>query len=128
MNAEAASYYNMPMGAYILEVFPGYCAHTAGIQAKDILLAVGPYEVTSVNTLSKALRKFQAGDHTTVTVYRGGKEIVMDIILDEKPKDTASETPQPEPNQESFDQLLPEGSSFEDYYNFFKDFFDKNGG
>ena len=128
MNAEAASYYNLPMGAYVVEVFPGHCAKAAGIQEKDIILAVGPYEVTSLNTLSKALRKFQAGDSTTITVYRSGKEIVMDITLDEKPKDTGTEATQPESNQESNNPLLPENGSFEDYYNFFKDFFEKNGG
>ena len=128
MNASAAEYYNMPMGAYVQDVVPGNCAYAAGMQSKDIIVAVGEYEVTGVNSLSRALRKFKAGDATTVTVYRGGKEIVLDIVLDEKPVEaTIPAEPaiiiEGDPDQES----LPEGGSFEDYYNFFKDYFGNGG-
>ena len=119
MDPAAAEYYNMPMGAYVQEVVKGNCAHTAGMQPKDIIVAVGEYEVTGVNSLSRALRKFQAGDATTVTVYRSGKEIVLDIILDEKPTETTTAPTQPEITEDDFNQQFPNGGSFEDYYNFF---------
>lgn len=90
MDPTVVDAYNMPVGAYVADVVRGNCAHMAGIQPKDIIVAVGEYEVTGVNSLSKALRKFQAGDQTTITVFRGGKEIVMDITLDEKPRDDAA--------------------------------------
>ena len=124
MDPQAATYYNMPMGAYVQEVVPGNCAHAAGMQAKDIIIAVGEYEVTGVNSLSKALRQFQAGDVTTITVYRGGQILELDITLDEKPAElpeTVPVTPQTPETQ------IPEGNDFEDWYEFFRDYFGNGG-
>ena len=112
------------MGAYVQEVMPGNSAHAAGMQAKDIIIAVGEHEVTGVNSLSKVLRQFQAGDVTTVTVYRGGQILVLDITLDEKPADlpdTVPVTPQTPETQ------IPEGNDFEDWYEFFRDYFGNGG-
>ena len=125
MDPDAAAYYNMPTGAYVAEVVKGNCAYAAGVQAKDIIVALGDHKVTGVNSLGKALRQFSAGDLTTITVYRGGQELELPIILDEKPQDTP--TTQPEMTEEDFNKTLPEGGSFEDYYNFFRDFFGNGG-
>ena len=125
MNPEAAAYYNMPTGAYVAEVVKGNCAHAAGIQVKDIIVAVGEHKVTGVNSLSKALRQFSAGDTTTITVFRGGQELVLTITLDEKPQST--ETAQPDISEEEFNESVPEDWSFEDYYNYFKDYFGNGG-
>ena len=124
MDPQVANYYNMPMGAYVQEVVPGNCAHAAGMQAKDIIIAVGEHEVTGVNSLSKVLRQFQAGDVTTVTVFRGGQILVLDITLDEKPADLPDTVPvTPEIPQDQ----LPEGNDFEDWYEFFRDYFGNGG-
>ncbi len=86
MDSEAAAYYGLPMGAYVREVTPGFAAEKAGIQVKDIIVAVGEYEVNGVSSLSRAMRNFKAGDTTTVTVYRSGVETVLTITLDAKPE------------------------------------------
>jgi serine protease Do len=124
MDPQVANYYNMPMGAYVQEVVPGNCAHAAGMQVKDIIIAVGEHEVTGVNSLSKVLRQFQAGDVTTVTVFRGGQILVLDITLDEKPADLPETVPvTPDIPQDQ----LPEGNDFEDWYEFFRDYFGNGG-
>ena len=93
--------YGLPAGAYVEEVTPGYCAEAAGIQVKDIIIAVGDYEVDSLSALTRALRRFEAGDATTVTVYRGGQELTLDIVLDERPRDVEASVPeQEEPTEE----------------------------
>jgi serine protease Do len=87
MDAAAADYYGMPVGAYVQEATEGYAAQRAGIREKDIIVALGSIRVENVNDLTRALRSFKAGERTTVTVYRGGREMVLDIVLDEKPMD-----------------------------------------
>ena len=82
----AAQSYGVPAGAYVHEVVPGNCAAKAGMQAGDIIIELGGYTVTSLNTLSRALRNFDAGDTSTVTVWRGGQQIVLTITFDEKPQ------------------------------------------
>ena len=125
MDPNAVANYNMPLGAYVVEVVKGNCAHAAGMQTKDIIIAVGEHEVTGVNSLSRALRKFQAGDTTTVTVIRGGKEVELTITLDAKPQETPEATPATPDNP---DVQLPESNDFDDWYEVFKDYFGKNGG
>ncbi len=121
MDAEAAAYYGMPVGAYVQEVTRGHCAERAGLQEKDIIVALGQYQVRNVSMLTRALRNFKAGETTTITVFRGGSELVLSITLDEKP----STTTQPEtqwPNEAE----MPEEGSFEEWYNYFAPFFGQN--
>lgn len=94
MNPEAASYYGMPVGAYVQEVTFGFAAQKAGLRAKDIIVELGGYEVRNVNGLTRALRHFKAGDEVAVVVYRGGQKMTITVVLDEKPveQETASPT------------------------------------
>jgi len=86
MNASAADYYGLPMGAYVQESVEGGAAYRAGVREKDIIVDLGGIPVGNVSALTRALWKFKAGDETTITVYRGGREMVLDIVLDEKPE------------------------------------------
>ena len=115
MDKEAAEYYGMPMGAYVSEVIPGYAAEKAGLKAKDIIVGLGDYQVTSVNDLTRALRNFSAGETTTLTIYRGGMKQVLSITLDEKPQNTTSAPATTEP--------MPNSGSFEEWYNYFAPYF-----
>ena len=82
------SYYGIPAGAYVSEVTPGYCAEKAGIKAKDIIIALGKYEVEGLNDLTKALQNFEANEETVVTVWRAGQQLELPITLDERPAET----------------------------------------
>ena len=123
MDANAAAYYGMPVGAYVVEVVTGYCAAEAGIQEKDIIVDLGGHKVTNVNSLSRALRNFSAGDTTTITIYRGGRELVLNITLDEKPSDLSPHSA----IQPTDPQDMPEEGNFEDWYNYLKPFFGQGG-
>ena len=114
MDEETASYYGFPVGVYIQEITPGYCAEKAGLKAKDIIVKLGDYEVESLTDLTRALRNFKAGDTTQITVYRGGGEVVLTITLDEKPADTNTTTPADAPQGQ-----MPENGSYDEWYDFF---------
>ncbi len=119
MDADVAAYTGLPLGARIEEVTAGYCAEAAGLQARDIIVDVGGYEVTNVSTLSRALRHFEAGDTTTITVFRSGAEMTFTITLDEKPQDTTTSADTQQPSADE----MPQDGSFEDYRDFFEKFF-----
>ena len=116
--ADTAEMYSLPTGSYILEVTEGSCAQAAGIQPKDIIIAVGEYPVEGNSTLQAALRKFKAGDTTTVTVFRGGTELQLPITFDERPQDPNADLQQPQQSGE-----MPNSGSYEDWYNYFYPFF-----
>ena len=85
MNTDVMDAFGFPEGAYVAEVVNGHCAMEAGVRPKEMIIAVGGHKVDSVNGLTRALQKFKGGDTTTVTVWRAGAELVLDITLDEKP-------------------------------------------
>ena len=87
VDQQTAVYYGLPMGAYVSEVNVGSAAEKAGVQAKDIIIAIGENSVTSLNELTRVLEKFDGGEETTITVWRGGREMVLDITLDARTAD-----------------------------------------
>lgn len=86
VDRETAEYYGLPYGVYVTGVTDGYCAKAAGVQARDIIIALGEDQITCMNDLTRALQKYQGGETTTVTVWRAGVETVLDITLDAKPQ------------------------------------------
>ena len=113
--------YGLPAGAYVEDTMSGYAAQEAGLQRGDIIIDLGGYKVTSVSDLTRALRRFEADEATTVTVYRNGREVTLSVVLDAKPEEVPQE-PQQEVPQEEF--LMPGEPGFEDWYKgFIEDFF-----
>ena len=92
----SAQSYGLPAGAYVEKTMNGYCAEAAGIRAGDIIINLGGYDVDSLNSLSRALRRFKAGDTTSITVCRNGNREYLTITFDEKPvEQTQLPTQQP---------------------------------
>lgn len=112
-DADSAAMFGLPTGAYVLEVVPGGSADRAGIQPKDIIIALGNTTITSVTDLTRSLRAYKAGDIVSITLIRGGKEMTLDITLDEKP--------QPEESQDipTPDENMPSEGNYDDWYDWF---------
>ena len=121
LDASTADMYSLPMGSYVQSVTAGSCAEKAGIQSKDIIIAVGDYPVEGNSTLQSALRKFRAGETTTITVYRAGAKLPLTITFDERPQDPDAEQQAQQQPQQSGE--MPSSGSYEDWYNFFYPFF-----
>ena len=113
--------YSLPMGSYVQSVVEGSCAERAGIQPKDIIIAVGDYVVEGNSTLQSALRKFRAGETTTITVYRAGAELELTITFDERPQDPDAEQQAQQQPQQSGE--MPSSGSYEDWFKYFSPFF-----
>ena len=113
VDSDTASMYGLPLGSYVESVTAGSCAETAGIQAKDIIIGIGGYTVESNVDLTRSLRKFSAGDTTTIKVYRGGQELTLTITLDEKPHEEATAQESTEGSE------MPENGTYEEWYKFF---------
>ena len=84
-----------------LSVFP-YAAQEpasakeAGILPQDIIVDLGGYEITCTNDLTRALRRYKAGDTISVTVYRHseGGQVILSVTLAATPRETSSATTQ----------------------------------
>lgn len=113
MDTSVAEAYGVPAGLKIAEVVPGGAADRAGIRTGDILINVGGTDVSTIVMLSKALRNYKAGDTAVVTVYREGKLVRMELTFDEKPREETGGT------------SLPEEGDFQEWYDYFSDYFQK---
>ena len=87
MDSSVAAVYGLPVGAYVVGVEEGYCAQRAGIQEKDIIVAVGEETVTSITDLTRALRQYEPGEKAKLTIYRAGQYQTILVVLDERPAD-----------------------------------------
>ncbi len=110
--------YGLPAGAYVEESIFGYCAQEAGIRTGDIIVNLGGYDVDSVTTLTRVLRRFKAGETISVTVYRSGKQEYLTVTLDEKPVETEPTVP-----QETQPSGGNQGGSGNPFYDFFAPYF-----
>ena len=108
----------LPAGVYIEEVTPGYAAEEAGLQRGDIIINLGGYEIKGMTDLTRILRKFDADQTTTITVYRSGREVNLTITLDEKPVEGVESVP-----EETY--LMPGDAGFDEWY---KDFIERHYG
>ncbi len=93
VDRQTAEMYGLPYGALVHAVESGSCAGKAGMKKQDIITNVGGYKVTNLNDLSRALRKFDAGDQITITVYRSGGDVILNVTLDAKPASNGQSTP-----------------------------------
>ena len=59
----------------------GKIAQRAGLKAGDVIIQLGDYKFTDVQTYMETLNKFNKGDATKVKVKRGNEELVFDIVF-----------------------------------------------
>ena len=85
-------------GVFVQSVDESGSAYKAGVQANDVIVKIGDQELNAYENLQQALRKYRAGDQTTITVYRNGELVTLPITFDAKPEELPPIT-EPAPSQ-----------------------------
>jgi 2-alkenal reductase len=73
-------------GVYITEVSPGSPAQAAGLQAGDIITALGDVALDEEHPFINALWQHAAGDTLSLTVVRGSQTLQLNAVLGERPR------------------------------------------
>jgi putative serine protease PepD len=68
-------------GAQVVQVQPGGAAAEAGLEAGDVVTAVGDRPVTTSTELTAAVRSAAPGDRVTLTVRRDGQTRTVEVTL-----------------------------------------------
>lgn len=110
------------------------CADKAGLQAGDIITAVGETEVTSQSELISAIRKYHAGDTAQLTVFRAQEYLTLTITFDEALPAEESESAGTEDGSYSASGEMGPGEYYEyrgnvdpdDLEDFFNEFFNRS--
>ena len=74
-------YYGLPEGAYVVNVSPNSDARAKGLHTGDIITAVGEETVTDTETLAAAIADYSVGDTVLLTVFRGGRNYLAEVVL-----------------------------------------------
>lgn len=131
MDASVGAMYNLPVGPQVQEVTDGSCAQKAGVQAGDIIIGLGDTKIESYSELAAALKNFSAGDTVKLTVYRSGREVELQVVLDERPQTTDSsdsnQQTQPQQGQESGGQSGQESQGSDSWEDMMRRFFGFGG-
>ena len=76
--------YGLPAGAAVKAVSEDSPAEKAGLQVNDIITAVNGTEISGRSELSERVSASSVGDTLTLTVYRQGKTISVDVTVGEQ--------------------------------------------
>jgi len=84
LDEATAAYYDVPEGAYVWEITAGGCADRAGMEEGDIITDFDGVTITNKEELNEAKSAYAPGDTVTVTVYRDGSYLALQVTLDEE--------------------------------------------
>jgi len=76
-------YYNIPMGAYVVNVEEGSTAEFSGIQVGDVIIGIQDTPITTSEELNEVKSQYKAGDEITLTISRSGEDIEIKLVLQE---------------------------------------------
>ncbi|RCX12968.1 serine protease Do [Anaerobacterium chartisolvens] len=80
----AAKQYNLPVGVLVDKVEPLSGSYDAGIQRGDIITKFGSREIKNLDQLNEEKNKYKPGDKVTMSIYRKGETINIDVVLSEQ--------------------------------------------
>ncbi|MGZ4201287.1 MAG: S1C family serine protease [Thermoleophilaceae bacterium] len=72
-------------GAQVASVQPGSPADKAGIQAGDVIQAVGGTKVSTSDDVASAIGQYKPGDKVAVTVHRSSGQMTLSVTLGTQP-------------------------------------------
>ena len=99
----AAQYrYDVTTGVFVYSVEEGSAADKAGLKMGDVITKVGDTDIATMDDLNVAKKQYSAGDTTTFTIYRDGKETTVDVTWDAVPaQDQSNDSSQTQTEQNS---------------------------
>ena len=115
MTEQMAAQYNIDIteGVFVYSTESGGAGEKAGLQLGDVITKLNDTAITSMTDLTMAKKGYKAGDTVTLTVYRGGEYITLELTFDQQPQTTGEET-----------QQSSQGQSGGNYYDPFPDLYD----
>ena len=116
MTEQMAAQYDIDIteGVFVYSTESGGAGEKAGLQLGDVITKLNDTAITSMTDLTMAKKSYKAGDTVTLTVYRSGEYITLDLTFDQQPQTTGEDT------EQDIQQTPQQGS---DYSDLFRDFY-----
>ena len=110
--SEETMSYGLPAGAAVRAVSEDSPAEKAGLQVNDIITAVNGKEISGRTGLSEAVSAASVGDTLTLTVYRQGNTISVDVTVGEQIQSALANEDNRQSEQQSGYGSLPDFFGF----------------
>ena len=110
--SEETMSYGLPAGAAVKAVSQDSPAEKAGLQVNDIITAVNGKEISGRTGLSEAVSAASVGDTLTLTVYRQGNTISVDVTVGEQIQSALANEDNRQSEQQSGYGSLPDFFGF----------------
>ena len=104
--------YGLPKGAAVKAISEDSPAEKAGLQVNDIITAVNGKEISGRTGLSEAVSAASVGDTLTLTVYRQGNTISVDVTVGEQIQSALANEDNRQSEQQSGYGSLPDFFGF----------------
>ena len=118
----AAQYrYDITSGVFVYSVEEGKAAEKAGLKMGDVITKVDDHDIRTMEDLTAVKKQYAAGDTSTLTVYRGGQTITVELTWDAVPAD--QQTSQTEQSQNNNSQSGNNGNYYTNPFDIFNYFF-----
>ena len=118
VTAVYSSYYGIPQGFYVASVNEGSGSEAAGVQEGDIIIAINDTVVTNLEELNDVKNQFKPGDSVALTLYRNGKKVEVNVVLDEYVVDTTEEETNTQQDQSQDDYGYNNGRGGSSFYGY----------
>ena len=119
MTEQMAAQYDIDIteGVFVYSTESGGAGEKAGLQLGDVITKLNDTAITSMTDLTMAKKSYKAGDTVTLTVYRSGEYITLDLTFDQQPQTTGEDTEQD--SQQNPQQGSDYSDLFRDFYNYY---------
>ena len=116
----AAQYrYDIKEGVFVYSVEEGKAAEKAGLQMGDVITKVDDHDIKSMEDLTAVKKQYAAGDTSTLTIYRSGETMTVELTWDAVPADQQNE----EETQSGSSNNNQSGNGYTNPYDIFDYFF-----
>ena len=122
--------YDVTEGVFVCSVDPDSAAAKAGLKLGDVITKMDDKDIASYEDLVAAKKSYSAGDTVTLTVYREGKTIEVELTFDAAPETTETSSSD-QSTDNSYNSNGGYGNGGNGYYSnpwdFFNNFFGYGG-
>ena len=122
--------YDVTEGVFVCSVDPDSAADKAGLKLGDVITKMDDKDIASYEDLVAAKKSYSAGDTVTLTVYREGKTIEVELTFDAAPETTeTSSSDQSTDNSYNGNGYYNDGSNgyYSNPWDLFNNFLGSNG-
>ena len=123
--------YDVTEGVFVCSVDPDSAADKAGLKLGDVITKMDDKDIASYEDLVAAKKSYSAGDTVTLTVYREGKTIEVELTFDAAPEttETSSSDQSTDNSYNNGNGYYSDGSngSYSNPWDFFNNFFGYGG-